>query len=163
MIQNEQGSQRWKGLNSQIVYWAVAGAVWAVWPQAWLIWRWVLQNFGVLTARQAKKVVIRGYDFNLGARKLDIFQIPICNAWQSHDFFSFFLSFLSFFLGMRPLRYIAYTLIYFSYFNFQFRNCHFKKSQVSKIILLGFLSNTYLARPPGEGFVNFNFCYSTKM
>ena len=97
MIQNEQGSQRWKGLNSQIVYWAVAGAVWAVWPQAWLIWRWVLQNFGVLTARQAKKVVIRGYDFNLGARKLDIFQIPICNAWQSHDFF-FILSFFSFFL-----------------------------------------------------------------
>ena len=87
---------------------------------------------------KAKKVVIRGYDFNLGARKLDIFQIPICNAWQSHDFFSFFLSFLSFFLGMRPLRYIAYTLIYFSYSNFQFRNCHFKKSQFSKIILLFF-------------------------
>lgn len=53
-------------------------------------------------------------------------------------FFSFFLSFLSFFLGMRPLRYIAYTLIYFSYSNFQFRNCHFKKSQFSKIILLFF-------------------------
>ena len=112
---------------------------------------------------KAKKVVIRGYDFNLGARKLDIFQIPICNAWQSHDFFSFFLSFLSFFLGMRPLRYIAYTLIYFSYSNFQFRNCHFKKSQVSKIILLVFLSNTCLASPQNEGFVNFNFCYSTKM
>ena len=53
-------------------------------------------------------------------------------------FFSFFISFLSFFLGMRPLRYIAYTLIYFSYSNFQFRNCHFKKSQFSKIILLFF-------------------------
>ena len=95
---------------------------------------------------KAKKVVIRGYDFNLGARKLDIFQIPICNAWQSHDFFSFFLSFLSFFLGMRPLRYIAYTLIYFSYSNFQFRNCHYKKSQVSKIILFGFLSNIYFSK-----------------
>ena len=106
---------------------------------------------------KAKKVVIRGYDFNLGARKLDIFQIPICNAWQSHDFFSFFLSFLSFFLGMRPLRYIAYTLIYFSYSNFQFRNCHFKKSHVSKIIFLVIFVKYIISKTSRWRFCEFQF------
>ena len=72
-------------------------------------------------------------------------------------FFSFFLSFLSFFLGMRPLRYIAYTLIYFSYSNFQFRNCHFKKSHVSKIIFLVFFVKYILSKTSRWRFCEFQF------